>query len=101
MNAHPDPRTTVRRCQRVVHRRLSDGTGVLLHLDTTAYFGVNEVGALIWGLLESPAPVADLADEVRARVEDPPPTVEDDVAAFLDALARNGLVEVDREHGGA
>ena len=47
--------TILRRNPRVEYRGMGEREGgVLLHLDTAAYHGLNEVGALIWRLLEQP-----------------------------------------------
>ena len=48
-----DASTTVARHPRVVFRRLGGETGgVVLHLGTAAYHGVNEMGALVFSLLD-------------------------------------------------
>ena len=50
-----DATTLLRRNPRVESRSMGEGEGgVLLHLDTAAYHGLNEVGVLIWSLLEEP-----------------------------------------------
>ena len=48
----------------VVYRDLAEG-GVLLHLDSGQYHGVNDTGLAIWGLLERPSTL----DELRAGLE--------------------------------
>jgi Coenzyme PQQ synthesis protein D (PqqD) len=88
--------TIVRRNPRVVARELSDTTGaVLLHLETGAYHGLNPVGWVVWELIDGTRTVAELVQGVRARIDDPPPGVEDDVVTFLDGAQARGLVFVD------
>jgi coenzyme PQQ synthesis protein D (PqqD) len=90
-----DSSTVVRRNERVEYRDLGDGEGgVLLHLDTAAYHGVNEVGAMIWTLLEG-ITVQQLLDEVRSRLNSTPPSLEKDVEEFLQELAERDLVSYD------
>ena len=75
---------------------MSEGQGsVLLHLDTGAYHGVNEVGALVWSLLETPKSVAVILVELRDRLEAVPPTLDDDIRRFLGELETRDLVRLD------
>jgi actin-like ATPase involved in cell morphogenesis len=88
------PNDRIRRNPQAVFRELTDGTAVLLHLDSTNYHGVNQVGALIWNHLEGEPTVETLANAVRDNLDDPPPDLERDVVEFLTALGDRGLVEV-------
>jgi hypothetical protein len=90
-----EPTTTVHRNDRAAFRRLAEGSGgVLLHLDSTQYHGVNEVGAAIWELSESDIAVGDLVSALRARLDDPPSDLEGDVESFLTELSERQLVEL-------
>jgi hypothetical protein len=76
-----------------VYRNLSEGQGsVLLHLDTGAYHGVNEVGAVVWSLLENPKTVDTLLVELRDRLEAAPPTLDEEIRLFLEELESRDLV---------
>ena len=80
---------------RAVFRKLAEGSGgVVLHLDTAAYHGVNEVGAHIWNLLGSGMRFGDLVAKVKEDVDGAPPTLEDEVAEFVEALHARELVSV-------
>ena len=86
--------TVLRRNPRVEYRSMGEGEGgVLLHLDTAAYHGLNEVGALIWRLLEEPKAFDTLLQELRDRLQDLPPEFEEEIGQFVDELAQRGLVE--------
>jgi hypothetical protein len=89
-----EPGTRVTRNERAVHRELASGGGVLLHLDTAAYHGVNEIGALIWSLLDGD-PVADVARRLEKELRETPPSLVDDVQEFVEALAERDLVRVE------
>jgi hypothetical protein len=84
-----------RRSPRAVFRELADGTGVLLHLDTTAYYSVNRIGAMIWELLEVGSTVPEVARQLRSRLQGTPEGLEDDVAAYVDELRVRELVLID------
>lgn len=95
------PSTEVQRNPRVVHRSLVNDSGaVLLHLDTGAYHGLDQIGELIWGLIEEPISYARLVDELRDRVEDPPAELASDVAAFLRQLKERDLVILGADQDG-
>jgi hypothetical protein len=89
-----EPGTRVTRNERAVHRELASGGGVLLHLDTAAYHGVNEIGALIWTLLDG-GTVVDVAKRLEKELRDSPPSLVDDVEEFVEALAKRDLVRLE------
>ena len=85
----------VSRNPQVTARALAEGEGgVLLHLESGGYHGVNPVGLLIWELLEEERTVADLVGAVRERVEGPAPQLENDVLEFLNGVEERGLLVV-------
>lgn len=79
-----------RPADQVVFRDLDQG-GVVLHLGSGEYHGLNHAGALIWGLLDGRR-LDELVAAVRARVQDSPAGLEDQVRAFVDGLAQRGLI---------
>jgi hypothetical protein len=85
----------IRRSERAVFRELADGTGVLLHLDTTAYHGVNRIGVLIWSLIDEGTTLSRLTNDVRSRVMDPPAEIDDDVEEFVRDLSSRDLILVE------
>jgi len=91
--------STVRRSPRAVHRRLSGEEGaVILHLDTAAYHGLNQVGSLIWELIGDEGTVmGQLVAQLRAQLAEAPADLEDHVLEFLEALAERDIVLVDQE----
>jgi len=92
-----DPRTIIRRHSRVAHHELGQGQGgVLLHLDSGGYHGVNEVGLLVWQLLDPEATFAELISGLRERVVEPPPTLAEEIATFVMDLADRGLLMLRR-----
>lgn len=77
----------------VVFRALSDeGGGVLLHLGTGAYHGLNRTGALIWGQLDGLRPVSEIASGIEASLPDAPADLSDQIQAFLSELLDRDLV---------
>jgi hypothetical protein len=81
----PNPRSTF--------RELAEGSGgVLLHLDTAAYHGLNEIGVAIWSLIQPGITFGALVDALRSQITDAPAALDDDVATFLDDLRQRDLV---------
>lgn len=58
-----------------------------------AVFRLNEVGALLWELLEAPATAEDLGRQLVARYEVSLEQAQADVAGFVNLLASKGLIE--------
>ena len=85
--------TVLSRNPRVEYRSMGEGEGgVLLHLDTAAYHGLNEVGAVIWRLLEEPKPFDALLRELRGELQEVPSRFEDEIRQFLSELAERDLI---------
>lgn len=78
----------------VVFRDLAEG-GVLLHLDSGQYHGVNGTGLAVWGLLDRARTLDELVAALSTEVADAPAHIEEDVGAFLEALRKRDLVVVE------
>jgi len=92
-----DDTTVVRRNPTVEYRTLGDeGGGVLLHVATGAYHGLNEVGAAVWALLGSEDGLAfgAIVDGVRDQVDEAPEELGSEIAEFLEDLAERDLVSI-------
>jgi hypothetical protein len=85
----------IRRNPEVVSRSLAEGQGgVLLHLVSGQYHGVNPIGLAIWDLIAQEPTVHEVVEALRDRVEDPPPDLERDVIEFLTEVHERDLVAV-------
>ena len=90
---HISASTRVTRNPEVTYRDLEEG-GVLLHLDSGAYHGLNRTGVAIWKLLDGEPTVTAVATGLREQLDDPPEALERDVARFLEGLRERNLVLV-------
>ncbi len=70
---------------------------VILHLGKGAYYGVNEVGALIWTLLLKPVKVSDIATEVEGKYKVSRKQCQADLLQLLDKMLRARLIEIKEE----
>ena len=90
------PESKLRRNPQVVARDLAEGEGgVLLHLESGQYHGMNAVGLAIWELIDDGCTVADVVERLRERVDDPPADLESDVVRFLTRIHERDLVVVE------
>lgn len=88
----------VRRNERAVFRELaSDEGGVLLHLDSGAYHGLNVIGTLIWTLVGDGSTLGDLVEGVRSKLTETPAGLEADVEAFVEDLVQRDLLTLSKE----
>ena len=76
------------------------GETVILNPTSGIYYGLDHVGARIWGLIQQPTSVARIRDAIVAEYEVAPDRCEQDLLALLQKLGGEGLVEV-RDDGGA
>ena len=70
------------------------GEVVILDLKSGVYYGLDEVGALIWSLIEHPMSPLAIRDAIMADYDTDVLTCERDIRAFLDRMQAIGLVEV-------
>ena len=74
--------------------RVVDGEGVLLHAETSAYFGLNRTGTLIWQqLARQTMSAAELDGWIRHRIPDAPADLAGDLGAFLAQLSDLDLLD--------
>jgi hypothetical protein len=88
-----EPSSTLQKNENVAFRRLAAGEGgVLLHLGSGEYHGINEVGCLIWENLDGERTVDEVVVALRDGIEDPPQDLVDEVVEFLEGLRERDLV---------
>ena len=73
--------------------RVADEEAVLLHADSSAYFGLNQTGTLLWAqLAEHPLTLEHLTDWARSRFPDAPAGVREEISAFVASLVEHDLL---------
>jgi len=71
-----------------------DSETVVLHFDKGLYFGLNEVGTLIWNQVQQPRKVQEIRDAILREYEVSNEECERDLFTLLRELSEKGLVEV-------
>ena len=72
-----------------------DGEGVVLDLNSGLYFGLNEVGARIWGLIEAHGEVRRILAALAEEFDAPEERLRHDLVALIEELCGKGLVHVE------
>ena len=75
------------------------GEAVILNLDSGMYYGIDEIGALIWSALEEPRTLEYLRETILRGYRVDKETCDRDVMAFLADMESAGLIEIDNEAG--
>ncbi len=75
----------------VLLQKLGD-EAVLLNLDDEHYYGLNEVGARFWDLLEQYDNLSDIVEAILAEYDVDEATVHNNIRALLIDLIEKGLV---------
>lgn len=70
------------------------GEAVILQLKTGIYYGLNEVGARIWELVQRPRTVSSLRDTILSEYEVDLETCMQDLRMVLHALAEAELLVI-------
>jgi hypothetical protein len=82
--------------------RVADDEAVVLHSDSSAYFGLNQVGTLLWvQLAEHPMTLDQVSAWARSAFRDTPADLPDSVAKFIDDLLELDLIEREESTNGA
>jgi hypothetical protein len=73
------------------------GEVAILNLRAGMYYGLDDVGARVWQLLQEPAVVGDIQATIAQEYEVEPTRAREDVLALLNQMADEGLIEVNDE----
>jgi len=71
-----------------------DGEIVILNLETGTYFGLDEVGARTWKLIEDHGSLGAVFEALRSEYDATPSVLERDLLELVDHLCAKGLTRV-------
>jgi len=71
-----------------------DGEAVLLNLNNKSYFGLDETGTHMWGVLTKSASIQEAYDTLLADYDVSPKQLSNDLQAFITHLQQSGLINV-------
>jgi hypothetical protein len=67
---------------------------VILNLKTGTYFGLDEVGTVIWDQIKSGKTLADILENLVGQYDSKPETIEKDLLALTQKLQKCQLIEL-------
>lgn len=70
------------------------GESVILNLKSGVYYGLDPVGATVWGLIQEPKSLSEVRDAILAEYDVTAAQCENDLIALLGQLESEGLIEV-------
>ena len=73
------------------------GEAAILNLKNSGYYGLDEIGARVWHLIEEPRLVSAVRDAIVDEYDVDAEQCERDLIELLQRLASEGLVEVEVE----
>lgn len=75
----------------------SVGESIILNLTSGKYYGLDEVGARIWGLIQQPIKFSDIFKAILAEYRVEPTRCQQDLLALLYDLAQEELIIIRNE----
>lgn len=85
--------TRLKRSEQFITATVDDAL-VMMSLDRGAYYALDDIGSMVWERLEETTTAAALCDDMVARFDVSRAQCEEDVLAFLQELANEGMVEI-------
>ncbi|HIK07695.1 MAG TPA: lasso peptide biosynthesis PqqD family chaperone [Trichormus sp. M33_DOE_039] len=70
------------------------GEAVILDIKSGVYYGLNQVGASIWNLIQVPKTVKEIQAALLAEYDVEPDICDREVMALLEDLAAKGLIQI-------
>lgn len=71
---------------------------VIMGVEDGVYYGLNEVGARVWSLIQQPQTVAVVRDVLLAEYDVAPEVCTRELLDLLQQLAAQGLIDVTERH---
>jgi hypothetical protein len=68
---------------------------MMLNVERGAYYSLDPIAAEIWNMLEKPARVLELAEQLQKRYAVTPEQCQADVLAFLEEMHGNGMILIE------
>ena len=72
-----------------------DEETIILDSETQEYFSINEIGKVIWSLIEEKKNLAEIKAEMLDMYEVPEEQIEKDLLNFIQALEQKRLIKID------
>lgn len=85
--------TRIKRTNKALASEIDDEV-VMFDADAGKYYGLNSVAAAVWNMLEEPASIEEICDQLTREYDVEKETCMDEVLGFLPELQKKGLIEI-------
>jgi len=72
------------------------GDVIILNIKSGKYFGLDNVGARVWSILQKPAKVKDIINFIDSEYDVRADQCERDMMALLEDLLREDLIDIEK-----
>lgn len=79
---------------RVIYE-IIDGELILVHMERGTYYSTDEVGAVLWGLIEAGHTAGEMCDAIQAQYGAGPEEIAAAISAFLARLMEEDLIRAE------
>lgn len=70
------------------------GETAMLDMKEGVYYGLNEMGTIIWDLIQKPITIQEIIDKILAEYDVDEETCYSDLTELVQEMLDNGLVEI-------
>lgn len=81
----------LRHSEHVIAQR-SGSDVVLFHMESGEYYSLNELGAMIWELMDGRRPIGEVADVLETEYDAPRELILEDCRELIASLMKNDLL---------
>jgi hypothetical protein len=71
-----------------------DGEAAILNIKNGEYYGLDEVGSSVWGIMSQPHTIAEIVCQITSEYEVDAARCAADLLSLISQLAVRGLVEI-------
>jgi hypothetical protein len=72
-----------------------DSETVMMSIEAGRYYGLDDIGTVIWQRIDPPCSFGDLVDQLALEYEADRATISSDVRALIDRMAQQDVVRLD------
>ena len=70
------------------------GETAMLDMKEGVYYGLNEMGTIIWEYIQEPITLQEIVDKILAEYDVDEETCYRDLVELVEGMSKNGLVEI-------
>lgn len=71
-----------------------DGEVIMVNIDMGKYYGLDEIGTIIWAMLENPVKIESIIEKLAEEYSGERDKIERDVLKFLEKLEKERIIKI-------